>query len=160
MARMRDVRHHSVKQSFTNGSLAGAQARLIEACGGPKRVAELLGRSVRQVQRYIAPGDALYMTVDDVFALETVCDRMFVTGWLAQAQHAALLKLPADAHHRGLHARASKAGAKAAAFFAAYTEHCGDGVKLTPANAAELSGLTQEWLSALSDLFAVLRKSA
>lgn len=160
MALMRDMRQKRVKKTFTGATLRDAQARLIEACGGPKRVAELLDRSLRQTQRFSDRRNTKFLTADEIFALETICDQMFVTGWLAQAQHAALLKLPVDAHHRGLHSRVGKAGAKAAAFFESYTQHCGDGVKLTPEVTAELAGLTQEWLSALSDLFAALRKSA
>ena len=159
MARMRDVRQNKVKKSLT-GSLFAAQVRLVEAVG-LKESAALLGRSIRQTQRFINPSAERYFTVEEIFALEVAAGRMFVTGWLAMAQQGALLKLPRDYLHKGIHARMGRVGAKASALFGAYAEHCGaDAGKLSADHKGDLAGKTQESMSAHSELLAVLRRSA
>jgi len=157
MARMRDVRQNKVKKSFTAGTLHAAQQRLVEACGGPKEVAALLGRSLRQTQRFVDPSLPRYFDANEIFILEQRAGRMFVTGWVAHAQSAALLHFPAGAA-RPLRAHFARVAKRFATLFAIEAER-GEGA-LDKRTAGQLLNADDDLISAASDLRVPLERLA
>jgi hypothetical protein len=79
------------------GSLKEATARLITACGGQRKAAELVRVKATQIASYSdsdAKFDRVFMPVDIAAVLEAHCGAPIVTRYLALARGALVIDLP------------------------------------------------------------------
>ncbi|MGQ9370570.1 hypothetical protein [Azospirillum sp. A39] len=147
----------------THGTLKGATAALVEACGGIKRAAELarVGRS--QMHRYTDDSDehaGVAMPADVIAMLEGTCRTPCVTEYLA-AQLGLLLFDPEPAPDgdddvsKDIAAIAGHASRLFGDFAAAYSDH-----RLSRAEAARLlssgDAMVRAYMTMRSDLAALV----
>lgn len=147
--------HRGFAKRRQPGSLKAAFARLVRACGGTDAAGRVVGKSASQIRRATDPAEAAQLTVQDVLRLEVFARDMIVTGWLAHAQGAALLKLPAHWNSWPIHRGIGRVARTIGALLEAYGQGCnsaGDDAAVDGALVEKID----EALSALSDLRARL----
>jgi hypothetical protein len=102
------------------GTLKAVIARLVSACSGLVSVAELIGKSKSQVQRYTDEAYPDTIHIDDVILLERARGDMIVSGFMAHEQGAAPLKLPSGGRRSRIDADFAHVGQRIALLFEAY----------------------------------------
>jgi len=137
------------------GTLKEAIARLVYACGGTTRVADLLGLSQSQAQRYTDPMSDTEMRPSQIRTLEMACGQPIVTEFLAAESGFALVPMHAT-NGKSLPIHMAKVGAAAAKLFEQFAKAMEDG-GIQPREAARIHGKAMPVIGALGHVIAVCR---
>jgi hypothetical protein len=148
---------HGWQKPRASYTLKEATSDLIEACGGLKAAAEILGLSTAQTGRYADPAyPRVHLTIDGLLRLSQASGEMCVLGYLADRLGHVLTPLEPQAPRPDVTAEMAGVGERSAKLF---TEHCralNDAAspgRIDPAEAAQMltaALLLQNQLASLS----------
>jgi hypothetical protein len=154
--------HHGWQKPRPSYTLKDAASDLIEACGGLKAAAEILGLSIAQTGRYADPAyPRVHLTIDGLLRLAQASGEVGVLSYLADRLGYALIPLEPVVFRADLGAEMAGVGERSAQLFQRYGKALTDAAtpgRIDPFEAADMAAAALELQRQLATLTAALQQ--